>query len=90
MSISLVAYDQGVGSCILGAIRRAELCRILNVPEHLKVILAVALGYPAENPVISEIKNDDIKYWLDNNNVLHVPKRVLKDVTNWNGWRSTT
>ena len=87
MSISMVAYDHGLGSCILGAINRAELRRILEVPRDLEVALAVALGYPAENPIAEKVKNGEIKYWLDNNNVLHVPKRELKDIVKWNGWQ---
>jgi nitroreductase len=86
MSISMVAYEEGLGSCILGAIERAKLRRILKIPDILEIVLAVALGYPAENPIVDKVKNGDIKYWLDNNNVLHVPKRELKDIVKWNGW----
>ncbi len=87
MSISMVAYEEGLGSCILGAIERAKLRRVLNVPDNLEIVLAVALGYPAESPIVDKVGNGDIKYWLDNNNVLHVPKRELKDIVKWNGWR---
>jgi nitroreductase len=84
MSISMVAYDEGLGSCILGAIHREELSKILNVPDDLYIVLVVSLGYPAENPVVDKIKDEDIKYWLDENGVLHVPKRELKDIMKWN------
>ena len=84
MSISMVAYDEGLGSCILGAIHREKLRKIMNVPDDLYIVLVVSLGYPAENPVVDKIKDEDIKYWLDENGVLHVPKRELKDVTKWN------
>jgi hypothetical protein len=47
-------------------------------------VLVVALGYPAENPVVDKMKDGDIKYWLDENEVLHVPKRKLKDIIKWN------
>jgi nitroreductase len=87
MSISMVAYEEGLGSCILGAIERAKLRRVLKVPDDLEIVLAVALGYPAENPIVDRVKNGDVKYWLDNDNVLHVPKRELKDIVKWNGWR---
>ncbi len=84
MSISMVAYEEGLGSCVLGAIDRPNLRKILNIPEHLDIVLAVALGYPAEKPIVDKVKNKDIKYWLDKNGVLHVPKRELKDIVKWN------
>ncbi len=85
MSISMVAYDHGLGSCMLGAINREALRGILKVPERFEIVLAVALGYPAENPVCDKVVNGNIKYWLDKDGVLHVPKRELKDVVKWNG-----
>ncbi len=84
MSISMVAYEEGLGSCILGAIDRPKLRRILKVPEELEIVLAVALGRPAEDPVTDKVKNGDIKYWLDENGVIHVPKRKLEDICSWN------
>lgn len=86
MSISMVALEEGVGSCILGAIDRSKLKEILNIPDTIGIVLAVALGYPAEKPVIDEVKNEDIKYWLDKDGVLHVPKRELKDIVRLNRW----
>jgi nitroreductase len=84
MSISMVGYEWGLGSCILGSVDREKLKKILNVPEELAITLVVALGYPAENPVVATVKEGDIKYWLDKNGVLHVPKKDLKDVARWN------
>ena len=86
MSISVVAYDAGLGSCILGSVDREKLREILKVPEGLAVALVVALGYPAENPVVEPVKDGDINYWLDENGVLHVPKRDLKDIIRWNSY----
>jgi len=87
MSLSMVAYDAGLGSCILGSVDRKKLREILNVPEGLAVALVVALGYPAENPVLETVKDGDIKYWLDENGVLHVPKRDLEDIVRWNKYQ---
>ncbi len=86
MSVSIVAYDEGLGSCILGSVDREKLRKILNVPDGFDIVLVVALGYPAENPVVDKMKDGDIKYWLDENGVLHVPKRDLKDIVKWNGY----
>ena len=87
MSISMVAYDEGLGSCIMASVDREKLSEVLNVPEGLTIELVVALGYPAENPVVDVVKAGDIKYWLDENGVLHVPKRDLKDVASWNKYQ---
>ena len=84
MNISMVAYDEGLGSCILASVDRKKLGELLNVPEGLAIALVVALGYPAENPVVEPVADGDIKYWLDENGVLHVPKRDIKDIVRWN------
>lgn len=86
MSVSMVAFDHGLGSCMLGAIDRAKLRPLLKVPQHLEIVLAVALGYPAEQPTIDKVENGEIKYWLDTDNVLHVPKREFGDIAVWNEW----
>jgi len=84
MSISMVACDEGLGSCILGSVNREKLKLILKVPDGLDIVLVVALGYPAENPIADRVKDGDIKYWLDESGVLHVPKRNLEEVVKWN------
>jgi nitroreductase len=89
MAIAMVACEEGLGSCILGAIDRRKLRTLLSIPESLDIVLAVALGYPAEKPTADKIKNGDIKYWLDKKGVLHVPKRELKDIVRLNGWHAS-
>lgn len=84
MSISMVAHDEGLGSCILGAVDREKLRDILHVPDIGDIVLIVALGYPAESPIVDEIRDDNVKYRLDENGVLHVPKRDLEDLVKWN------
>jgi len=86
MSISLVAHAEGLGSCILGAVNRDSLREILRIPENLEILLVVSLGYPAESPVVEKMKGNDVKYWLDEKGVLHVPKRTLKEIIKWNGY----
>lgn len=84
MSISMVAHDNGLGSCILGSANREKLKEILKMPDSSDIILVVALGYPSENPVVDKVKDGNIKYWLDENKVLHVPKRSLEEILRWN------
>jgi len=76
----LTAWNEGVGSCWIGAITdRDAVKQLLGVPQDYQVFGLLALGYPGEQPVM-ETLTDSIKYWLDDNDRLHVPKRALKDV----------
>ncbi len=84
MSISMVAYDRGLGSCILGAVNRKRLRGVLGLRDDLEIVLVVALGYPAEKPVADKVKDGNIRYWLDEDGVLHVPKRDQADIARWN------
>ncbi|MBU1011590.1 MAG: nitroreductase family protein [Bacteroidetes bacterium] len=79
-SILLGAVELGLGGCIIGSIKKTELHTMLNLPEHLEIVLIIALGYPKEKVVIEQINSDDIKYWRDKNGVHHVPKRSLGDL----------
>ena len=83
----LVAVEEGIGSCWISSVKREELTKILNVPKHCKIDSVLALGYPDESPV-AEDTDEDIAYYLDDKDVLHVPKRKLKDVLHRQRYRS--
>ena len=86
MSISMVAFDEGIASCMLGGIDRVVLRKVLEVPEHLDILMLVALGYPAEKQVVELAEGGNITYWLDENGVIHVPKRPIDEVLRWNAY----
>jgi nitroreductase len=88
MSISMVAHEAGLGSCILGSVDRPKLRENLMIPDHLQILLVVALGYPKEESKAVKIKDDDTKYWFDARGVLNVPKRRLEDVVIWNTFQT--
>jgi len=77
--ISLVAFERGLGSCLIASVDRDRLRQILKVPDHCEINLVVALGYPNESPVVEDFR-DSVKYWKDEQGVLHVPKRKLVDI----------
>ena len=79
----LVALEEGIGSCWIGSVARAEVKRILSIPEHCDVDSVLALGYPNEEPVMVEFSGS-VKYWRDENGIQHVPKRILEEVLHHN------
>lgn len=76
----LGAVEKGLGGCMLGSIKRAELKEILGLPEHYDISLVVALGKPIETVVIEDAVDGNIKYWRDDARVHHVPKRALSEL----------
>lgn len=82
-NIMLTAEKENIGSCMLGSVDREKVREILNVPSSLLIDSVIALGYKAEKSIMEDMK-DSIKYWRDENEVLHVPKRRLEDIIHIN------
>jgi nitroreductase len=79
-SILLGAVEQGLGGCIIASVKRQELAEILNIDGQYEIALVIALGKPKEKVVITEVKDNDIKYFRDENTVHYVPKRSIDDI----------
>lgn len=78
-NILLMAAEEGIGTCWIGSINREEVRKKFNIPEKYQIDTIVALGYEGECSV-AENENGSIKYYKDENGVLHVPKRKLNDI----------
>lgn len=80
-SITLGAVEKGLGACVIAAFNRPQLRALLNIPDKYKIIHILALGKPKETVVIDEIgPSGNIKYWRDEQEIHHVPKRKLSDL----------
>jgi nitroreductase len=80
-SIMLGAVEQGLGGCIIGSVKRAELLQELGIPQQFEILLVLALGKPVEEVEIEPMPADgSVKYWRDGLRIHHVPKRSLDDV----------
>jgi len=79
-SIMLGATEAGFGGCIIASIKRGDLRNQLKIPYKFEILLVLALGKPVENVILESIKDDDVKYWRDNEKNHHVPKRSLNDL----------
>jgi nitroreductase len=49
-NLMLVATQKGLGTCWVGGFEENKIKEILNLPAHLRPIVIVPVGYPAENP----------------------------------------
>ncbi|HMA63052.1 MAG TPA: nitroreductase family protein [bacterium] len=81
----IAAWAHGIGSCWLLSVDREIMRKRFKIPEKYKIDSVVALGYPAEEPVVVPFEGD-IKYWQDENDKLHVPKRSLDSIVTINNF----
>ena len=80
-SILLGAAEKGLGGCMIGSVNRRELARELNIQSSYEILLVIALGKPKETVVIDVAESpQDIKYWRDDKDIHHVPKRPLDEI----------
>jgi nitroreductase len=80
-SILLGAAELELGGCMIASIKRNGLRETLGLPKKLEILLAIALGKPAEEIRIEEMgQNTKVEYWRDEDGVHHVPKRGLDDI----------
>jgi nitroreductase len=80
-TILLAAAEIGLGGCMIANVKRDELSAALKLPAGQEILLVIALGTPKETVVLDELGPDgDIKYWRDEAQVHHVPKRKLEDM----------
>lgn len=79
--LSFLAFD--LGGCWLQNIDKEKLLKILDPGQKYEIDSVIVAGYPDEFP---KLKDDpvNVKYWVDKNNCLHVPKRPLKEVFHYN------
>jgi nitroreductase len=72
--IVLYAEYQNIGSCILQNIDKSNVQALLDIPRTFEIEAVVALGYKKQQPIL-ETSETNKKYYLDDDKVLHVPKR---------------
>ncbi len=81
MAILLTAVEKGFGGCIIASVNRPVLQSVLGLPARYEILLVIALGKPLEQVVIDPLlPGGDIKYWRDEHQVHHVPKRDLEEL----------
>lgn len=81
-TITLGARALDLGACIIKAFNSPAIVRELRLPDTMRPLYVVALGYPVEKVVIDDMArgDNDIKYYRTETGVHHVPKRPLEDL----------
>jgi nitroreductase len=80
-SILLGAREIGLAGCMIAAINLKKLRGIMSLEEHHEILLVIALGKPAEEIRLENLEpGGDIRYWRDEQEVHHVPKRGLDEI----------
>ena len=78
-NILLGAAERGLGGCRIASFS-PTLAKELEIPEYFRILLVLALGKPKEQVVIEGVRGEDIKYWRDDMQIHHVPKRSLDEI----------
>lgn len=52
----LEAFELGLGTCWIGAFKEDETKKILNIPDHVRVVAMTPLGYPDHPPSLKSRK----------------------------------
>ena len=53
----LAAYEQGLGTVIMGIFDEAKAATLLEVPEERELVALIPIGYPAESPAAPKRKS---------------------------------
>lgn len=82
-TLATAAWEKGIGSCILGNIKRDQIKELLDIPEADNLRLVMAFGIPDHQAEVVDMKDGDVKYWRDENGDYHVPKRPLEEIVRY-------
>ena len=61
----------------------AKVAEITGLAAGYKVLYLIAAGYPAESPVSETAVDGNVDYYLDAEDVLHIPKLPVDEITEW-------
>lgn len=79
-TILLGATSMNLAGCYIGGFHAAKLSEALTLPEYLVPLAVLAIGKPGETVVLEEMQDGNVKYWRDEANVHHTPKRSLEEI----------
>ena len=88
-TMALVAWDRGLGSCWIGSFKHDQVAELLDVPEQWTLMSVLALGRPAEEPVVEETAGQP-RARRGSDGTLTVAKRALDGILHFNRFGERT
>ena len=79
-TVLLAATEAGYGGCMILNFPREALTDRYRLADKYKIELVISLGVPAEKVEIEEVKDGNIRYRRDPDDVHRVPKRALSEI----------
>lgn len=80
-TISLGATALGLGCCIIKSFDAQKLSALLGLPDTMRPLYVLAVGYPAEKVKIVDMdESGDYKYFRDADDCQCVPKRSADEL----------
>lgn len=79
-NMCLAATEFGIDTCWFGSVGKKEIKEMLKIPDHLDITYVLGLGYGAQTGEYEDIKNNDHRYYFDENGNVHVPKRSIDEI----------
>lgn len=61
-NILLAAYDAGLGTCVIASFHTDAVARILGLPEEMKPVLLISVGWPERIPSPPPRRTDVISW----------------------------
>lgn len=61
-NILLTAHDLGLGACWIGAFDESSVTRVLRLPEHLRPVALIPIGWSAEKGQERKKRTDDVHF----------------------------
>jgi hypothetical protein len=86
-NIVLCAEGEGISSCMLGALKKTELKKLMGIPEDYEIELTVALGYAKHKSFVEDMDGEDTKYSIDVDRNFHIPKKRLSEISHMEKFR---
>jgi nitroreductase len=62
-AMTLAAYAEQLGSCIVASFHKAAVRRLLHLPDEVVPVLIVTVGYPAKTPNPPRRRTEGVCFW---------------------------